>query len=113
VNRLQEASDKRGNNGNHLLLRKALDETIYSLGGPIHKTITWHMNNRGLLSDPKRIDITAFYKNLKELVGPGADMIMEDAWQKLRKQYKGNLDFGTGTPVDRMKKMISSDEEAA
>jgi hypothetical protein len=113
VNRLQEASDKRGNNGNQLLLRKALDETIYSLGGPIHKTITWHMNNRGLLADPMRIDITAFYMNLKELVGPGADMIMEEAWQKLKKQYKGSLDFSTGTPVDRMKKMINSDEEVA
>jgi len=110
---LQEASDRRGNDGNHLLLRKALDETIYSLGGPIHKTITWHMNNRGLLSDPKKIDISAFYINLKELVGPGADMIMEEAWQKLKKQYKGHLDFSTGTPVDRMKKMISSDEEVA
>lgn len=113
MNRLQEASDKRGNNGNQLLLRKALDETIYSLGGPIHKTITWHMNNRGLLADPKRIDIIAFYMNLKELVGPGADMIMEEAWQKLKKQYRGPLDFNTGTPVDKMKKMISSDEEVA
>lgn len=110
---MQESNDRRGNNGNHLLLRKVLDETIYSLGGPIHKTITWHMNNRGLLSDPKKIDITAFYVNLKELVGPGADMIMEEAWQKLKKQYKGHLDLATGTPVDRMKKMISSDEEVA
>jgi hypothetical protein len=38
---------------------------------------------------------------------------MEEAWQKLKKQYKGNLDFSAGTPVDRMKKMISGDEEVA
>jgi hypothetical protein len=71
------------------------------------------MNNRGLLSDPKKIDIAAFYMNLKELVGPGADMIMEEAWQKLRKQYKGHLDFGAGAPIDRMKRLINSDEEVA
>ncbi|MCI0559288.1 MAG: hypothetical protein MN733_12400, partial [Nitrososphaera sp.] len=61
---MQEASDRNGNGSIQLLLRKALDETIYALGGPIYKTITWHMNNRGLFSDAKSIDVSDFYSNL-------------------------------------------------
>ena len=60
---------------NMATLRKAIDVALESLGGPIHKTIIWHMNNRGLFSDPRNIDIESFYLNLKELVGPGADML--------------------------------------
>ncbi|MGI0012652.1 MAG: hypothetical protein ACREBU_04300 [Nitrososphaera sp.] len=110
---MQESNNNRDSGNNQLLLRKALDETIYSLGGPIYKTITWHMNNRGLLSDPRKIDLSAFYLNLRELIGPGADMIIEETWQKLKKDFKGRLDSGSGTPLDRMMRMIGSDEEAA
>jgi len=67
------------------IVRKAIDDAISSLGGPIHKTITWHMNNRGVFSDPDKLDVNLFYDNLKELMGPGADMILEEAWQNVRK----------------------------
>ena len=110
--KLQDANEKKGSGSKQLLLREVLDETIYSLGGPIHKTITWHMNNKGLFSDSQSIDLNAFYLNLKELVGPGADMIMEEAWQKLRKRSKLRLDSGNGTPLDRMNRLMGSEGEA-
>ena len=69
------------------IVLSAIDEAISSLGGSIHKTITWHMNNRGVFADPKKIDIAFFYNNLKELVGPGADMIMEDIWEHLQRRH--------------------------
>lgn len=69
------------------IVLRAIDEAISSLGGSIHKTITWHMNNRGVFADPKEIDITFFYHNLKELIGPGADMIMEDTWENLQRRH--------------------------
>jgi hypothetical protein len=109
---LQDAKDSNHSGGNQLLLREALDETMLSLGGPIYKTITWHMNSKGLFSDAKNIDLPAFYLNLKELVGPGADMIMEEAWQKLRKRSKSHVDAGNGTPLDRMIRLIGSEGEA-
>jgi len=113
IDKLQEPNQGKNNSGsNQILLRKALDETILSLGGPIHKTITWHMNNRGVFSEAAKIDISAFYSNLKELVGPGADMIMEEAWQKLKKRYKGSSDLGSGNPIDRMIRMFGSEESA-
>lgn len=112
---MQDANDhsSRGNSSVEVLLRRSIDETIHSLGGPIYKTITWHMNSKGLFSESNTIDIRAFYNNLKELVGPGADMIMEEAWQKVKKNYKDQLNFGSGSPVDRMIKMISSEESGA
>lgn len=36
------------------------------------------MNNRGVFGDSDKIDIDFFYHNLRELLGPGADMIMEN-----------------------------------
>jgi len=36
------------------------------------------MNNRGVFGDSETVDIYLFYQNLRELLGAGADMIMED-----------------------------------
>jgi len=93
--------------GNVVSVRQAIDSALESLGGPIHKTILWHMNNRGIFSDLKKIDIESFYSNLQELVGPGADMIMEEAWQRLTEQ-KVNYD-SEGSILDKMMKMIGSE----
>ena len=67
------------------ILRSAINEALESLGGPIHKTITWHLNNRGIFADSK-IDVDYFYSSLKELVGPGADLIMEETWNAMVKR---------------------------
>jgi hypothetical protein len=67
------------------ILYSCIHDTLESLGGPIHKTITWHMNNWGVFADSE-IDINSFYSNLKELVGPGADLIMEETWLRLQKR---------------------------
>ena len=84
---------------------------MLSLGGPIYKTITWHMNSKGLFADSRNIDLPAFYLNLKELVGPGADMIMEEAWQWLKKRSNTRIDNGKGTPLDRMIRLMGSEGE--
>jgi hypothetical protein len=77
--------DDINNYDNIEILRSAINEALESLGGPIHKTITWHMNNRGIFAD-SRIDVDSYYSNLKELVGPGADLIMEETWHNLQKR---------------------------
>lgn len=63
----------------------AIDDAISSLGDSIHKTILWHMNNRGVFADPNKMDIMFHYDNLRELVGPGADMLMEKTWEYIVK----------------------------
>jgi hypothetical protein len=94
------------------ILRQSIDSAIQSLGGPIHKTITWYMNSRGIFSDPKKIDINLFYSNLQELVGPGADMIMEETWEHLQKRYgaKADRNLIKSSPLERIQKIMEIDE---
>lgn len=96
------------NNGKQLILREAIHAAIYSLGDPIYKTITWHMNNRGVFSGSKDIDINNFYSNLQDLVGPGADMIMEMTWELMKKKcnVKPNFSEGGSTAIDKIKKIM-------
>lgn len=102
-----------GNNA-QAILRQSIDSAIQSLGGPIHKTITWYMNSRGVFSDPRKIDINLFYSNLQELVGPGADMIMEETWEHLQKTYgtksKTNDHMIKSSPLEKIQKMMEIGE---
>jgi hypothetical protein len=107
----QDINDKGANNP-QVILRQAIDTAIQSLGGPIHKTIMWHMNNRGVFSDPKKVDVNNFYSNLKELVGPGAEMIMEETFEQLQKRYAGNIneDFRRHSPVEKIHRIMEIGE---
>jgi hypothetical protein len=98
---------------NVAVLRQAIDSAIESLGGPIHKTITWYMNSKGIFSDSKKIDIDYFYLNLKELVGPGADLIMEETWQHLQKQGFAEHNFEPkSSPLEKIQKIMRVGESA-
>lgn len=101
-----------GGNGGQAILRKSIDAAIESLGGPIHKTITWYMDSRGVFSDPKKIDINFFYSNLQELLGPGADMIMEETWERLQKRYGTNAghDLVRSSPLEKIQKIMEIGE---
>lgn len=95
------------NNDSQTILRQAIDAAMYSLGGPIHKTITWHMNNRGIFSDSNKIDIDFFYSNLQELLGPGADLIMEETWEQLHKRCRSKgYNFGSDSPLEKIHKIM-------
>ena len=107
-----DGSGNRDKSAGQLVLRKVVDETVRSLGGPISKTIMWHMSNKGIFSESTRIDITAFYLNLKELVGPGADMIMEETCKQLQKHYgtKAGHDVVRSSPLEKIQKMMEIGE---
>lgn len=100
-----------GSNG-QAILRQSIDAAIKSLGGPIHKTITWYMDSRGVFSDPKKIDINFFYSNLQELLGPGADLIMEETWEHLQKRYgtRAGHDTARSSPLERIQKIMEIGE---
>lgn len=102
----------KDNNEGQMILRQSIDAAIESLGGPIHKTITWYMNSRGVFSDPKKIDIQFYYSNLKDLLGPGADMIMEETWEQLQKRYgaKAGRDVVRSSPLERIQRMMEIDQ---
>ncbi len=107
----QDNNDPSSNNA-QTILRQAIDAAIQSLGGPIHKTIMWHMNNRGVFSDPNKVDVNTFYSNLKELVGPGAEMIIEETWEHLQKHFgtKAGGDLIRSSPLERIQKIMEIGE---
>jgi hypothetical protein len=104
--------NNQGSNEGQAILRQSIDAAIKSLGGPIHKTITWYMDSRGVFSDPKKIDINTFYSNLQELVGPGADLIMEETWEHLQKRYgaKVRREASRSSPLERIQKIMEIGE---
>ena len=101
-----------GSNEGQAVLRQAIDAAMGSLGGPIHKTLTWYMDSRGVFSDPKKIDINFFYSNLQELLGPGADMIMEETWEQLQKRYgtKTGHNLVRSSPLEKIQKIMEIGE---
>ena len=101
-----------GSNESQVILRQAIDSAMGSLCGPIHKTLTWYMDSRGVFSDPKKIDINFFYSNLRELLGPGADMIMEETWEQLQKRYgtKAGHNLVRSSPLEKIQKIMEIGE---
>jgi hypothetical protein len=69
------------------VLRSEIVAVMQSLGNSIYKTIMWHMNSKGVFSNPEEIDIDAFYKNLQILLGPLTDEIMEMTLKQLKQKY--------------------------
>ena len=57
-------------------LTKTAPVVINSLGGPISKTVEWHLISKGL--DFKDMDPTEVKSSLREVMGPGADLILEE-----------------------------------
>lgn len=101
-----------GSNEGQDILRQSIDAAIQSLGGPIHKTITWYMNSRGVFSNPKKIDISFFYSNLQELLGPGAEMIMEETLEHMQKRCgtKSGQDMIKSSTLEKIQKMMEISE---
>jgi hypothetical protein len=69
------------------VLRGTVERVLSELGPSIQKTIMWHMNNRGVFSDPNHLDFEAVYRNLEELLGPLSDEIIDMTWDHLQKEY--------------------------
>jgi hypothetical protein len=89
-----------------VLLKSSIEESITSLGGPIEKTISWHMSRKGVFTDPKSFDIDNFSTELEGLIGPGAQMILEDAAVMFEKKSKVKVDRGLA-PLPKIKRIMN------
>lgn len=65
-------------------LQTAIDDALLSLGIPVRNALLWHMSQRGVEFDSKDIDIDSVYSSLRELIGPGADLIMDKIFERLQ-----------------------------
>jgi hypothetical protein len=84
-------------------LRDTLNRVFVALGPSIQKTIMWHMNNRGVFSDPKRVDFEAVYRNLEELLGPLSDEIVDMTWERLIKDHGARGDSRSKKSIEMIK----------
>lgn len=102
---MQSPVDKDRNNA----LRHTVDETLVSLGPSIQETIMWHMNNRGIFSNPKFLSIDLLYENLQELMGPYAEEIMDLTWEQLQKKYGAHASVKSKSTIEKIKDWLRSD----
>jgi hypothetical protein len=65
-------------------LENALDDALLSLGISVRNALLWHLNQKGIEFDAKDIDIDSIYSSLHELIGPGADLIMDKVFERLQ-----------------------------
>lgn len=69
---------------NKQILHQAINEGLSTLGEPIMKTILWHLKAHGVFIDSKdEIDVGVLYKNLQQIVGNIADVVMEEVYANL------------------------------
>ena len=82
--------DKPSPRKNAQLLREALLDSIGQTGKPVEITILSRLKQNGIdLKDPlSEIDLRIVYTLMRELLGSGADKIMDEAWKYLRKRAK-------------------------
>lgn len=90
-----------------MLLKEAIDYSLGSLGGPIERTINWHMNTKGVFASKYNWDIDNFSTELEGLVGPGSQMILEDAASQFEKISQVKLPKARGSsPLQRIKAIM-------
>ena len=90
------------------MLRRAFDKELMSLGSSIYQTIMWHMDGRGVFSNPRSVDVESLYSNLREIVGPHADMIMDMTWADLEKNHGAKDPEKSKKSLDKIRKWLST-----
>jgi hypothetical protein len=64
--------------GDQAALREAISESLSYCGEPVTKTILWHLKARGIFLDSnEEIDLALFYKQLEDLFGSSAGLILD------------------------------------
>ncbi|MEO9319206.1 MAG: hypothetical protein ABI361_00890 [Nitrososphaera sp.] len=89
------------------LLKQAIDSSLGGLGQSIERTINWHMSNKGVFTSMSDWDIDNFSTELAGLVGPGSEMILEDAADRFEKLSGLRLPKQNGiSALERIKRIM-------
>lgn len=94
------------------ILKRAFDKELMSLGSSIYQTIMWHMDGRGVFSNPQIVDILSLYSNLQEIVGPHADMIMDMTWADLEKNHGAKDAEKSRKSLDKISRWLGTTKTA-
>ncbi len=92
-----------------LVPQKVIYDGLAPLGGPIVKTIVWHLRANGVfLESEGGIDLRTFYQHLEGIVGNIADIVTGEIYEELSKKYPNSSKrFERDVPVlDRIERLL-------
>jgi hypothetical protein len=87
----------------------AVSGAMSELGNSTMHSLLWHLKNKGISLDPQDFVLQSFYEGLQELLGNGADMLMQEIYEHLLKQLGIDYEPGAGlSPVEKIEKIMTT-----
>lgn len=91
---------------------KCTQAVLTDLGEPTIQSLTWHMSKAGTSMAPDEFDIRKFHSALYELMGYGADVVMEHVAKQMAEELKLEADTGKGlSGIERVLKLLEIAEK--
>lgn len=88
---------------------EAVSRALSELGNSTMRSIIWHLENKGILLDPPNFVLRRFYDGLQELLGNGADMLMQEVYEDLLKRLGLDHEPATGlSPLDKIENLMTT-----
>lgn len=86
---------------------KCTQEVLSALGEPTMQSLAWHTGRSGVSMAPDDFDIKKFHTSLYELMGEGADILVEQVARGMAEELKLPSDFGKDlTGIERVLKVL-------
>ena len=86
---------------------EALSRALSELGNSTMHSLIWHLKNKGISLDPQNFVLHRFYDGLQELLGNGADMLMQEVYEDLLKRLGVVHEPAAGLSlVDKIEKIM-------
>jgi hypothetical protein len=87
----------------------AITGTLSELGDSTMNSLLWHLENKGISLNPHDFVLKLFYDGLQELLGNGADMLMQEIYEHLLKQLGVDPEPEDGlSPFDMIEKIMTT-----
>jgi hypothetical protein len=92
-------------------LRKSVEEALSLLGESTMQSLIWLLDRKGISLTSDTFDIKRFEQVLRELIGDGADVMMEEIYTRFNK--KCNIDIEPSSnlsALERIQKILESEK---
>lgn len=91
---------------------KCTQDALATLGEPTMQSLEWHMSNAGVSMAPDDFDIKRFHASLFELMGVGADIVMDIIAGNMAAELKLESEPGGSLPgIERVLKILEIAEK--
>jgi hypothetical protein len=95
-------------------LSKCARDALLTLGEPTMQSLVWHLSNAGVQMTPDAFDVRKFYEGLQDIVGGGADIVMDIVARSMALELKLNVDFDShASALDKVLKVLEVAQKVA